>query len=91
MTDDLHYPMSCPFCGYWPVPVQVGKPIMWAARCQQCGAKGPPKDTPRDAMLAWDEVRFRRRMTDRDARGPDDDDGPKPDPAPVKPKVPELV
>lgn len=93
MSDsECHYSMSCPFCGRFPVmvPVRVPRPGMLAMRCQGCDAMGPPKMLPGDAAKAWDEIRFRRRMTDRDL-GDDDDDGPEPTPKPVTPKQPELV
>lgn len=87
--EDFHYPMSCPFCGSFPVLATIGNKGQCAMRCQGCGASGPAKYMPGDAARAWDETRPRRRMTDRDLRGPEDD--PKPRPNPVKPKLPELV
>ena len=89
---DLHYPMSCPFCGGFPVMASPRwlKPSMCVMRCNNCGACGPPKMLPGEAAQAWDELHFRRRATDRDYRNPDDDDGPD-EPKPVTPRLPEKV
>lgn len=94
MTDSgLHYPMSCPFCGSFPNmgTAHWSKPSMCVMRCGTCGANGPLKMLPGEAARAWDEVRFRRRATDRDYRNPDDDDDDGPEPKPVTPKLPETV
>lgn len=87
---ELHYPMSCPFCGGWPVLAPIGNRGECAARCQSCGARGPAKIIPGEAMEAWDTVCFRRRATDRDF-DPPGDDGPDPSPSPVTPKLPEFA
>jgi hypothetical protein len=90
-ADELHWPMSCPFCGNWPTMVPAGtRPNMLVMQCQVCGANGPPKMLPMDAAKAWDQAQFRRRMTDRDLDGPPDDD-PEPAPKPVTPKLPVVA
>lgn len=52
-------PRSCPFCGSSALEVQA---INWGLRgqfrrfavwCDQCGVKGPQRDTPRNAVEAW--------------------------------------
>jgi hypothetical protein len=94
MTADTHHPMTCPFCGGFPVMTMGntawdGRKGMFQMRCPSCDGRGPTKFLPLDAAMAWDQITYRRRMTDRDFDP--DDGGPGPSPDPVKPKTPEMV
>lgn len=93
-SSELHYPMTCPFCGGIPNMAFAKHDglSMCAMRCAGCGAQGPPKMLPGQAAEAWDDLRcqFRRRATDRDYGLPGDDDEPGPKP-PVTPKTPVMA
>lgn len=96
MTTDTHYPMTCPFCGGFPQMTMGnvawdGTKGMLQMRCTKCDARGPAKMLPGAAAKAWDQISYRRRMTDRDYGPDDDDDDRNPDPQPVRPKTPEVV
>jgi hypothetical protein len=94
MTTDTHHPMTCPFCGGFPVMTMGnvawdGMKGMFQMRCQSCDARGPAKPLPLEAAKAWDKINYRRRRTDRDFDP--DDDGPESSPDPVRPKTPEMA